>query len=100
MPADVTRPNHQLTFDELLQIQTPVRIVVDPAATPLNWHMWRKTSGVKSKTVKGLEISALRCNANIKDWRMSFDPIKVKNGHWLDIEIFTNGQWIQLPRHD
>jgi len=91
-PALITNGQHQsLTFADLTQIDTPSRIEVNQHAAPLDWRSWRKTSGVTSRTVKGLEKSALRLNASVADWRMSFEPVTVEK--WLDIELFIGGQW-------
>jgi hypothetical protein len=92
-PMDKTRPSHQLTFDELAQIDTPARIEINLLAAPLDWRAWRKLSGVKSKMVKALEEYALRRNASMADWRMSFEPARVADGNWVAIELFVQGEW-------
>ncbi len=86
-------PRRQLTFDEFAKLETPARIEIDPRAAPLNWRAWRKLSGVKARIARSLEEVALRQDANIADWRMSFEPVRVKDGHWLAIELFVQGKW-------
>jgi hypothetical protein len=83
----------QITFSELVEIETPARIEIDPRAAPLDWRAWRKLSGVRSKVVKRLEEVGLRKRASVSDWRMSFEPVRQKDGHWLAIEVFVGGQW-------
>jgi len=90
-PADSSRPTRQLTFDELTEIETPARIEVDPQAAPLDWRSWRKLSGVKSKMIKHLEEIAIRRDADVKTWRMSFEPVKTSD--FISVEVFANGKW-------
>lgn len=91
-PMHKDRPLDHLSFEEFAELETPVRIEIDPQAAPLDWRTWRKLSGVKSRMAKTLEEIALRQNASVTDWRMSFEPVKIE--HWLAIEFFINGQWI------
>jgi hypothetical protein len=81
-----------LTFEEFASRETPARIEIDPQAAPLSWRAWRKSSGVKSRTVKALEELALRQDASPADWRMSFEPVSSKN--WFSVEFYIDGEWI------
>ena len=83
----------QITFAELVEIESPARIEIDPAAAPLDWRAWRQLAGVRSKIIKGLEAVALRQRASPSDWRMSFVPVRRKDGHWLAVEIFSESHW-------
>ena len=83
-----------LTFEEFASRETPARIEIDPQAAPLNWRAWRKSSGVKSRTVKALEESALRQDADTADWRVSFEPVSSKN--WFTVEVYVDGEWIEM----
>jgi hypothetical protein len=80
-----------LTFQELTQVDTPVRIEVDPVGVKLDWQTWRRLSGVKSGVARRLERSAQDKKSYSADWRMSFAPIEMR--HWLCIELFVDGQW-------
>lgn len=83
----------RLTFEEFVRVDIPARIEVAPSTAPLDWRTWRETSGVKPKSIKYFKGQALRLNAALDDWRMSYEPVTHDN--WLAIELFVNGQWCE-----
>jgi hypothetical protein len=86
-----------LTFNEVVQARlVPCRIEISPRTARLNWRAWRKLSGVKSRTVKGLEQVAIEMGANVRDWRMTFDAVNGKD--WIAVEGFIGGTWMTIGR--
>lgn len=84
---------HWMSFNEFAKIETPVPIEVNPSYAPMKWPVWRKLSGVKAKTARDLESSAIRMKANVADWRMSFKPVTCESGAWRAIELFVGEHW-------
>ena len=54
----------QLTFGELVEIESPARIEIDPQAAPLDWREYRKQSGERSRDLKALESVAIHQGAS------------------------------------
>lgn len=79
------------SFDELVEIDTPMRIEVDPSVAPLNFATWEKASGVLPRTAQGLRRLAKMQGAKVEDWRVSFEPIGAE--HWLAVEAYLNREW-------
>lgn len=80
-----------LTFDEMLRIESPIRIEVRIACAPLDWRQWRKLSGVKPRVARELEEDALKQGSYVRDWRMSFEP--VHQDQWIVGEFYTGSEW-------
>jgi hypothetical protein len=85
-----------LTFEEFAEIETPIRIQVDPSKYRLGWLAFTRLSGCKPGVAKSLKKSAEQSGANTSQWLISFAPIPSED--WLGIEGFFDGQWKSIPQ--
>ena len=68
-----------------------VRIEVTPEAAPYTWDDFKRLSGGSEKVLRALVRAARKDGANPKEWRVSFEPVKVQD--WLSIEIWDGKRW-------
>ncbi|QTN32949.1 hypothetical protein HZ994_11650 [Akkermansiaceae bacterium] len=85
-----------LSFEEFAEVETPIRIEVDPEKYRFGWLAFTRLSGCKSRVAKVLKQTAKKSGANISQWRISFDAIP--SDDWISIEGFFDGQWKVLPQ--
>ncbi|PKL23814.1 MAG: hypothetical protein CVV47_13470 [Spirochaetae bacterium HGW-Spirochaetae-3] len=73
---------------------TPVRFVVDREM--FDWKYHKAHSGIKSAIARGLEEAGKQTNANPSEWFAVYEPVK----EWLAIEVYRNGQWVELEEDE
>jgi hypothetical protein len=82
-----TGEKENVTFEQLIDMDSPSRIEVNPECAPMNWREWRRLSGIGASFARRLEEVAIRQGSDVTRWRISFEPVGIE--HWLAIEMFT-----------
>ncbi len=69
------------------------RIEVAPEIAPYNWEQYKKRSKVSQKKSQEIEGYAAKCNADPKEWRVSFEPVHKDNFISVEVLDWDNQVW-------
>ncbi len=61
------------------------RIEVTPETAPYNWEEYKEKSGISIERVREIEVYAAKCNADTKEWRVSFEPVSKE--YFISVEV-------------
>jgi hypothetical protein len=68
-----------------------VRISVKREAAPYRWSDYKRLGGEDPVFLKALANTAREVGANVREWRVSFDP--VPRDLWLGVQLWLGGNW-------
>ena len=72
----------------------PMRFGVAPGVAPLNWHDFKRESGLSAKLVHAMTAAAIQLESKPSWWFATFEP--VLRNQWVAIEQWDGWQWTAL----
>ncbi len=61
------------------------RIEVAPEIAPFTWEQYIEKSKISVEKAREIEAHAEKCNADPKEWRVSFEPVPKE--HFISVEV-------------
>lgn len=84
----------RLTFQEQVELFGCARIQIKPTYKLHEWKKITKLANIQFNIVNQLEILGRKMGGKPKEWYGSLKPIPIDA--WVSIEIFQNGNWVEL----
>jgi hypothetical protein len=80
-----------MTFAELADSTTLIRIGVDRATVPMSWRNFRSASGMTNSEADAVEASGRSVGGARMEWFSSFEP--VPRQEWKSLQVLRGRVW-------
>jgi hypothetical protein len=88
---------HKLTFKEQAQHFGCARIQINTECLQ-DWNSLKKSAKIKSNVIKLMQSEGRKMGSNPVQLFGSMNPIS--DDHWVRVEVYRNGQWIENPHNN